>query len=352
MESYGVLANGQRVDLGQQPTTSMGQMAGGQPMQMNTGGPGIGTPQGYLNDTLQSNLQSVQTRFNTQWKTIQDNAKYLGPAKAEAMLQELQQNAMNEVAQIKQAATLRADTLQRLQQLGQQGQLGPDGERLMWETAAGKELAKSMFPDPVEAPDPLTLDAKFYDAEERLAKERAGYHVIPAQPAEANIGPGHVSSWLGLPGLAYGAITSKKGTPSTIEKWDPDAEDKVLNKQGVWVREIGKWVESSTPDKDRQLLAEKHKQLQTMRDARLRLGQPDFPTGTVSKLSAMMLTGENSTGTLDDKVNASVLNREVQQPKPKKLDRATAIAILREAKGDRELAKRIARERNYSDEVE
>jgi len=349
MESYGVLANGQRVDLGQQPAVSAGQMAGGQPMQMNTGGPGIGTPQGYLNDTLQSNLQSVQTRFNTQWKTIQDNAKYLGPAKAEAMLQELQQNAMNEVAQIKQAATLRADTLQRLQQLGQQGQLGPDGERLMWETAAGKELAKSMFPEPTEAPNPFTVSSQVSGEEKRLESDIAGYHVTPEQPGKG-IGLRHGA--FGLAGLAYGAITSKKGTPSTIEKWDPDAEDKVLNKQGVWVRGIGKWVESSTPDKDRQLLAEKHKQLQTMRDARLRLGQPDFPTGTVSKLSAMMLTGENSTGTLDDKVNASVLNREVQQPKPKKLDRATAIAILREAKGDRELAKRIARERNYSDEVE
>ena len=141
----------------------------------------------------------------------------------------------------------------------------------------------------------------------------------------------------------------EKVAPHTIQKRDPDAEETVKNKQGVWVRQIGKWVDSSTPGKDYYLLAEKHKQLKTLRDARMRLGQPGFSTGTVSKLSAMMLTGENPAGTLSDKVNASVLLSQAQQPKPKlkKLGEDIARAILQEAQGDKELARKIARDRGY-----
>jgi len=350
--SYGILADGQRVDLGQQPATSTGQMAGGQPMQMNTG-PGRMDPGAYLDSAMKSQLDALQSRFKMQWDTVQKNAKYLGNDKANAMLTELHQTAAAEAAQVQADFQNRAGMLKSLQQLGSQGQLGTNPDKIMWSAVAGKEVAEQMFPEPTAVADPLTLSSKVSGEQERLEKRIAGYHVTPAQPGEANIGLGE--GMFGLAGLAYGALTSKRGTPETISKWDPDAENRYKDNKGVWVREIGKWVESSTPDKDMQKLAKDNKDLQLLNDVSSILTSDITNWGPIAKASARLVTGENSQGTFGDKASASKLFRQSQQqPKTakRKLDMETAKKIWAQAGGDKERAKQLARQMGYDYEVE
>jgi len=59
--SYGMLANGQRVDLQARPAATYGEMAGGQQFQMNTG-PGQMDPSAYLDNAMKSQIDSARSR--------------------------------------------------------------------------------------------------------------------------------------------------------------------------------------------------------------------------------------------------------------------------------------------------
>jgi len=122
-------------------------------------------------------------------------------------------------------------------------------------------------------------------------------------------------------------------TPSRLTVYDPGAEGEPVKKGGVWVREIGAWVDAPHPTKEAKQLARNNKELQ--------------------EASASAISGENPHGTFGDKANASVLLRQSQQRQPRrKLDIGTARKILNQAGGDRERAKQIARQMGYDDEVD
>lgn len=354
--SYGVLANGQRIDM---PTQGQAMPAGldtqlrasgqswaepnwDQPKQQRM------DPRAYLSNAMKSQLDVIQSRLNVQWDTVRKNARHLGNDKANAMLAEVHQAAKVEADKVYAGFKKRADALVSLEQLGSQGQLGPNPDKVMWGVAAGEEIAEQMFPKQ----DPFTLSSKVSGERERLEKRIAGYHVTPAQPGEVNIGLG--KGMFGLAGLAYGALTSKRGTPETVSAWDPDAENRYKDKKGVWVREIGKWVESSTPDKDMQKLAKDNKDLQLLNDVSSILTSDITNWGPIAKASASLITGENPQGTFGDKASASKLFRQSQQQRRpgKKLDMDTAKKIFAQAGGDKERAKQLARQMGYDDEVE
>jgi len=328
------MANGQRVDLGQQPAVSTGQMAGGQPMQMDTG-PGRMDPGAYLDNAMKSQLDALQSRFKMQWDTVQKNAKYLGTDRANAMLTELHQTAAAEAAQVQADFQNRAGMLKSLQQLGSQGQLGPNPDKTMWGAVAGKEVAEQMFPEPTAAADPLSEYGKLTQQEGRLQSDAEQFHIVP--------GGERVPSF-------WKPEAWEDRTTSRLQVFDPDVETRV-KKGKQWVREIGAWVDSPQPDKDAKQLANLNRQLRTVREAKAALGGSSMMSGRIGKAAASLITGENPQGTFGDKATASVVQREGMRSR-RKLDEPTARKILAEAGGDKKIAEQIARQRNYDYEVE
>lgn len=327
--SFGVLEGGQRVDLPTQPEMTTGVTSGGTEFRADTSGPGM-TPQSYLDDTLRSSLDAVQSRFNTQWETVQKNARYLGIDKANAMLQELHMSAVAEAEQLKVAAAQRSDMLQRLNVLGQQGQLGPDSEKMMWEAVAGKDVAESMFPEQARTPDPLSEFGKLTQQESRLQGDIEQFHVVP--------GGERVPSFWRPEAL-------ERRTTSKLQVFDPDVETRI-KKGSKWVREIGGWVDSPAPVKDAQKLASLNKQLKLVRDAKQRLGESPQMSSRISRAAASLVTGENPSGTFGDKISASVVDRQSRRH-GRKLDKEGAARILKSAGGDKDKARQLARQMGY-----
>lgn len=300
------------------------------------------TPDTFLDESLQSQLQSIQNRFNAQWKTIQQNAEYLGVEKANAMLQQLTLSGKTEVANLQQEFQQKRDMLQRIGRLQEQGafdaQVGTfNVDKMKWEIAGGRELASTMFPkQPITKPiDPIAEYGRLEEFEKDTTANLERFHIQPAQEDTGSI----FKPW----------TWGDDSQPAALKVWDPDAINR-YKKNRKWVEEIGAWVDP--PDtKAYKELASLQRQLNTIRDAKQRLRESPHMGNRLRKAASHLITGENPHGTLSDKISASVVLRNPQRQTAKqtrgKLDQETARSILERAGGNKDLARQMARKMGY-----
>jgi hypothetical protein len=111
------------------------------------------TPEKYVSDTLHSDMKILQGDFERRWKMIRGNVKSLGLDHAEAMLTKLGMATRDKVSELKAEAQGRTDEIKRIMKLRDQGafkqvqQLDSRSvDKMLWQVAAGPEVAESMFP--------------------------------------------------------------------------------------------------------------------------------------------------------------------------------------------------------------
>jgi len=266
------------------------------------------TPDDYLNDTLQSEMNAVQMKLTERWKMIQGQAKYLGPEKTSAMLQQLEMAARNKVIELKAGVQQRTDMMGRIRTLRQQGALtgaqafneGGSVDKMLWQIAAGPEIADQMFTQiqEPEQPDTLKEYGQLSAQEGRVEKDIEDYRIVGGER---------------IPEFWKHKAYEKK-TPKTLQVFDPLATRRVKKKGGM-VTETGQWVDAPDQSREMRRLGSQRAELNLMRDAmeRIREGQPSGIKGLsrLRNLSGRMITGQTKVGTLGDKINASLIQRKI-----------------------------------------
>jgi hypothetical protein len=111
------------------------------------------TPEEYVSDTLHSDMKIIRGDFERRWKMIRGNVKSLGLDHVGAMLTKLVMATRDKVSELKAEAQGRTDEIRRIMKLRDQGafkqvqQLDSRSvDKMLWQVAAGPEVAESMFP--------------------------------------------------------------------------------------------------------------------------------------------------------------------------------------------------------------
>ncbi|GAG53215.1 unnamed protein product, partial [marine sediment metagenome] len=111
-------------------------------------------------------------------------------------------------------------------------------------------------------------------------------------------------------------------TVSRLQKRDYEAM--VKNKDGVWVQELGKWVDSTAPLKDAKKLSSIKKNIAQIDAARQILNEGGYVPNSLRRAAARQILGEEgSSKTITNNVSAAVVLRRLEQeqqrkPRPKK----------------------------------
>jgi len=266
-------------------------------------------PDDYLNDTLQSEMNAVQTKLTERWKMIQGQAKNLGPQKTSAMLQQLEMAARNKVIELKAGVQQRTDMMNRIRTLQKQGALSGAADftasgsvdKMIWQVAAGPEIAEGMFPKtkPPESPEPVDTLKEYGQASQQANR-------VESSLEDYRIGPDQRESRWYLP-----AVMEKK-TPGPVQVFDPQATETVKGK--VYT---GAWKDAPDQGKAAREMSSLRGELNVMNDAMGRIRQGETSgiknLGALRNLSGRMQTGQASIGTIGDKIRASVLLNKINR---------------------------------------
>ena len=105
------------------------------------------TPESMLREQIQTGKQQIQDKYALQWKEISRSARFIGPTKANRMLQEIDTRAKQEMLQFNQQAQQQFEQLQNIDRLAQQGAINNPDE-IKARIAFGADVAKSIYPTP------------------------------------------------------------------------------------------------------------------------------------------------------------------------------------------------------------
>ena len=105
------------------------------------------TPESMLEERIQTGKQQIQDKYALQWREVSRSARFIGPAKTNRMLQQIDAAAKQEMLQFNQQAQQQFTQLQNIDRLAQQGAItNPDEikSRMMF----GADVARQMYPRP------------------------------------------------------------------------------------------------------------------------------------------------------------------------------------------------------------
>jgi len=123
--------------------------------------PGAQIPQGrltsesMLNQEIQTGRQAIQDKYALQWKNANRSRRFIGVAKTNRLLQEIDARAKQEMLQFNQRAQQQLIQLQNIDRLAQQGAITNPEEIKM--RMYNPDLARSMYPTPEKGRTPATV---------------------------------------------------------------------------------------------------------------------------------------------------------------------------------------------------
>lgn len=303
-------------------------------------------PGQYLSNEVETNLGLIQQKFEGQWNLIQQNSKYLGPEKASQMLVALQVKAKGAISELQAQSAQRTDMMKRISTLRNQGAISDEAQidpsnidRMLWTIAAGEEVANSMFPSMQENIAMQSGQVGLEQQKLNLAQDYAGkptdalgtYRDLTQQEGrlEKDLTQFHMREGERIPSF-WKSKSKEARQPDVLQRFDPDKNIRYKSKSGVWVDEIGAYVDVPSGERTKAIaeMQSMQKQLDLVRGAKLRLRESPAIGGQVRRASAMLITGENPRGTMADKINASVVSRN--STSGRKPDQATAAQLKAE----------------------
>lgn len=107
------------------------------------------TPESTLNEQLSAGRRQIQSKYALQWREVNRSARFLGPARTNQMLQQIDMKAKQEMLQFNQKVQTQLSQLQRITAMGERG-LIPDANRIKAHMVFGADVATSMYPEPEE----------------------------------------------------------------------------------------------------------------------------------------------------------------------------------------------------------
>jgi len=171
------MPNGDNLTIRHTPRTIPGgaRSRWGLPYQRLPGAQTNLTPESMLEQEIQTGRQAIQNKYALQWKEVNRSRRFIGAAKSQRMLRDIDTRAKQEMLQFNQQAQAQLTQLRNIDRLAEQGAIN-NPEQIKAREIFGPDIAKSMYPTP-EKEQPIerqidTLDLHAYKIEDRLAQFR------------------------------------------------------------------------------------------------------------------------------------------------------------------------------------
>ena len=158
------------------------------------------SPEQTMQKDIQTGRQKIQDKFNLQWQTINNNARFLGREKHQAMLRQLESSARQDMLEFNQKAEQHMAQFNRIKQVSDAGGISPEIRQTY-----GDAIADAMYPKTQSVPQMFgVLDAYENklagDLDQfRMKKERVPSALL--RGSKEGMAPGKVQVWdVGSPG--------------------------------------------------------------------------------------------------------------------------------------------------------
>lgn len=130
------------------------------------------TPESMINEQIKTGKQQIQDKYALQWKEVNRSKKFIGIAKSQRMLREIDAKAKQEMLQFNQQAQAQINQLNNINRLAEQG-LIYNADELKARMIFGSDVARSMYPPSKSIEQQFgTLDVSLGRIENRLAQYR------------------------------------------------------------------------------------------------------------------------------------------------------------------------------------
>jgi hypothetical protein len=284
------------------------------------------TPESVFQQQLGEQKKQLQEQFKLGWDEINRRGATLGQAKRDELLAELHSKAKMKALELTQAEQSQAAQFKTIDDMAKQG-LVNDPDRAKWHLVLGPDADRMMKSQ--EEPDIMAEYGKADVYGNRIDRELEGFLEQPGETVTKK-------KMTGLWGSMGTSVNEKVPSKLYTARYKPVTDPKTGQ-----VVEQESW-DLATPEEETE-----YRSLQAKKQTNERLkAELSGQIEEVSRLrrvafsSPKMLGG----GAFEQKVSDSVQHT----PTVKQLDRTTAETILREAGGDNEKARQIARARGYS----
>lgn len=201
---------------------------------------GTMTPESTLNEQLSASKRQVQNKYALQWREVNRSARFLGPAKANQMLRQIDMNAKQEMLQLNQRAQTQLAQLQRITAMGQQGLIS-DTDQIKASIVYGHDVAESMFPQERRSIPQQFGELDVYS--HRISQELEHFKLVEKR----------IPALLGRAGRFGWPILPREKRRQELQIWDPTisvkvegedvmgdwrkAEPEEIGIYGAWLRE-------------------------------------------------------------------------------------------------------------------
>lgn len=102
---------------------------------------------------IEAGRKNIQQKYALQWETVNSSAKFIGPAKHQAMLREIDAKAKQEMMEFNQQAEAKLAEIKQIDNIASAGGITPDkAEELKVSRVYGRDVAQAMFPDEQSVP--------------------------------------------------------------------------------------------------------------------------------------------------------------------------------------------------------
>lgn len=226
------------------------------------------TPESVISEQIKTGKQQIQNKYALQWREANRSRRFIGAAKSQRMLREIDAKAKQEMLQFNQQAKQQMAQLQNINRLAEQGMItNPD--EIKARVVFGADVAKSMYPTPARE---RTIPQQFGELDvysHRISQELENFQVIGGKK------PSKILASFGLLGIAASIYRAKKARQK-LQVWDPNipAKDPKTGKDVM-----GDWRKAESED-----VGIYETWLQEEKDVAARkrelLGQPDITRRT------------------------------------------------------------------------
>jgi len=173
------------------------------------------SPEDDMRNKIESGRKAIRDSFTLKWNTINNNAKYLGKQKHQAMLRDLHAQGRQEALEFNQQAEQAMAQFNQISNIEQSGGLTPDAAaKLKAGAAYGQRTADAMYPTPKQE---RSIPQQFGELElygERISKELEIFK-SPDKPSKLGVAAKSLSPLASI-------ISMFHKNKDTLRVWNPN----------------------------------------------------------------------------------------------------------------------------------
>ena len=269
------------------------------------------SPEGMINQQATLMRKQIQDEFQTEWDSLRGRVSGQDQHRAQYAMDELHKRFRGRMTKLNQDVEQKLSGLSQIDQLGAAGLIPNTGE-VKWRQTLGPEAETAMFPKQDKPADPMVEFGKLDTYRNRIESRLDDFQVRPGRMGRSIRHP----------------FRGQRDTELEIFEPTTVGKDKKGEFRGTW----------------RKATLDEVKEYGVLTREQKRVTAAQQPM-----MGGLMNTAVNSRrmgGAIRDQAKAYI--QEKTEAGPKQLDEEAAKSIMREAGGDADKARQIARSRGYN----